>query len=212
MKKIFLSFGLIVAFALFATFTRQNVGISADRFLTPNVSILNNNLIPTKQTTSTSQPTQTPTTPIVTTSVRVRNSEENGEGGSNVTTTSTPIPVPKTTTTITTTTKPIPTPVVVSKPVGQYKDGTYTGSVADAYYGNIQVQAVISGDRLTDVIFLQYPSDRRTSVSINTQAMPYLKSEAISAQSANVNIVSGASDSSQAFRQSLGTALASAKN
>ena len=202
MKKIFLSFGLIVAFAFFATFTRQNVGISADRFLTPNVSILNNNLIPTKQTTSTSQPTQTPTTPIVTTSVRVRNSEENGEGGSNVTTTSTPIPVPKTTTTITTTTKPIPTPVVVSKPVGQYKDGTYTGSVADAYYGNIQVQAVISGGRLTDVIFLQYPSDRRTSVSINTQAMPYLKSEAISAQSANVNIVSGASDSSQAFRQS----------
>ena len=101
---------------------------------------------------------------------------------------------------------------MVTKPVGQYKDGTYTGSVADAYYGNIQVQAVIYGGRLTDVIFLQYPSDRRTSVSINTQAMPYLKSEAISAQSANVNIVSGASDSSQAFRQSLGTALASAKN
>lgn len=92
-----------------------------------------------------------------------------------------------------------------------YKDGQYTGSVADAYYGYIQVLAVISGGKLTDVQFLQHPSDRSTSVEINSQAMPYLKQEALQAQSANVNIVSGATDTSQAFIQSLASALNSAK-
>lgn len=101
---------------------------------------------------------------------------------------------------------------IATQSSGQYKNGTYTGSVADAYYGNIQVQAVISGGRLSDVIFLQYPSDRNRSIAINTQAMPYLKSEAIQAQSANVDIISGASDSSSAFVQSLGDALAQAVN
>lgn len=106
-------------------------------------------------------------------------------------------------------------PTQVSTPTptraGQYRDGTYTGQVADAYYGNIQVKAIISGGKLTDVQFLQYPNDRNTSVMINTQAMPYLKSEAIQAQSANVDIVSGATDSSRAFIISLGSALAQAK-
>lgn len=92
-----------------------------------------------------------------------------------------------------------------------YKDGTYTGSVADAFYGNLQVQAVISGGKITDVIFLQYPNDNRTSLSINQQASVYLKQEAIQAQNAQVDIVSGASDSSQAFRQSLASALAQAQ-
>ncbi len=92
-----------------------------------------------------------------------------------------------------------------------YTDGTYTGLPADAYYGLIQVQATIQGGKLTDVVFLQHPSDRRTSQYINGQAMPILKSEAIQAQSANVDIVSGATDSSMAFQQSLGDALAQAK-
>lgn len=88
-----------------------------------------------------------------------------------------------------------------------YKDGTYTGSPGDAYYGNIQVKVTISGGKITDVVFLQYPNDRQNSVYINQQAMPYLKQEAIAAQSAQVDIVSGATDSSQAFIQSLGSAL-----
>ena len=98
-----------------------------------------------------------------------------------------------------------------SNSTGQYKDGTYTGSTADAFYGNIQVQVTIAGGKISDVQFLQYPNDRGTSIMINTQAMPYLKQEAIAAQSANVDIVSGATDSSQAFRQSLQSALDQAK-
>ncbi|MBA3789056.1 FMN-binding protein [Patescibacteria group bacterium] len=106
--------------------------------------------------------------------------------------------------------KPV-APSVPKKSIGQYVDGSYIGSVADAYYGNIQVSAVISGGKLTDVTFLQYPNDRGTSISINRQAMPILRSEAIQAQSAHVNGVSGASDSSTAFEESLAVALARAK-
>lgn len=101
-----------------------------------------------------------------------------------------------------------PIPVVASG----YKDGSYTGTAADAFYGYIQVKATISGGKLTDVVFLQYPNDRDRSVFINQQAMPYLKQEAIAAQSASVNIVSGATDSSQAFIQSLSSALSQAKS
>ena len=91
-----------------------------------------------------------------------------------------------------------------------YTDGTFTGDVADAYYGNIQVQTTIQNGKIVDVQFLQYPNDRSRSVSISNRAMPILKSEAISAQSANVDIVSGATESSRAFIQSLGSALAQA--
>lgn len=93
-----------------------------------------------------------------------------------------------------------------------YKDGTYTGTSEDAIYGNIKVQAVVSGGKITDVIFLDHPSDNHDSEYINSQAMPLLKAEAISAQSANVDIVSGASDTSIAFRQSLASALSQAQN
>lgn len=93
-----------------------------------------------------------------------------------------------------------------------YKDGKYTGSVADAYYGFIQVLAVISGGKLTDVQFLQAPNDNPNSSYINSQAKPYLKQEAVQAQSANVNIVSGATDTSQAFIQSLASALNNARS
>lgn len=93
-----------------------------------------------------------------------------------------------------------------------YKDGQYTGSAADAYYGYIQVKATIQGGKLTGVAFLQYPNDQRNSVEINQQAMPYLQQEAIQAQSAQVDVVSGATDTSQAFVQSLSSALSQAQS
>lgn len=107
---------------------------------------------------------------------------------------------------------PSPAPVATPKPAGQYKDGTYTGGVADAYYGNVQVSATIQGGKITNVTFLDHPQTHQTSVYINAQAMPYLTQEAIQAQSANVNIVSGATFTSQAFMQSLASALTQAKN
>ncbi len=107
---------------------------------------------------------------------------------------------------------PPPAPIVPPKPKGMYTDGQYTGSQADAYYGIVQVRVTISGGKISNVAFLQYPNDRNHSISINNYAMPYLISEAISAQNANVDIVSGATDTSQAFQQSLGAALSQAKS
>ena len=92
-----------------------------------------------------------------------------------------------------------------------YKDGSYTGSVDDAQWGVVQVKAVIKNGKITDVQFLQYPNDRNRSIEINSYADPQLTSEAIQAQSANVDIVTGATDSSDAFIQSLSDALSQAR-
>lgn len=111
---------------------------------------------------------------------------------------------------------PPPTPIKSSPSAGKspsiYKDGEFTGDVADAYYGNVQVKAVILGGKIVDVQFLDYPQDRNTSRRINSQAMPYLTQEAVQAQSAQVDIVSGATQTSRAFRESLQSALDKAKN
>ena len=92
-----------------------------------------------------------------------------------------------------------------------YADGTFTGNVADAYFGSLQVAAIIQSGKLVDVQFLQYPTDRSQSQRINSRSNPILQQEAIQSQSASVNIVSGATQSSQAFQESLGNALAQAK-
>lgn len=91
-----------------------------------------------------------------------------------------------------------------------YHDGTYIGNIADAFYGNVQVKATISGGSITSVKFLQFPNDSPNSININSQAVPLLEQEALHAQSANVNIISGASDTSQGFIQSLSNALSQA--
>ena len=94
---------------------------------------------------------------------------------------------------------------------GQYKDGTYTGPVTDAIYGKIQVVATISGGKLVDTNCPIYPSDGGHTMQVSQNALPQLKQEAIAAQSANVNLVSGATQTSQAYQQSLAAALAQAK-
>ncbi len=107
-----------------------------------------------------------------------------------------------------------PQPIIptVTSPSSQYKDGTYTGSVADAFYGNIQVRVTVLGGKITNVQFLQSPNDRSTSVEINQQADPLLAQEAIKTQSSTVDIISGATQTSQAFIQSMQSALSQAKS
>jgi uncharacterized protein with FMN-binding domain len=105
-------------------------------------------------------------------------------------------------------TTPAPTPAVASL----YQDGTYNGDSVNAYFGNVQVAAVIAGGKLTNVNVLDYPKDRNTSARINNAALPKLVQEAISSQSASVDAVSGATQTSQGFAQSLASALAKAKS
>lgn len=109
-------------------------------------------------------------------------------------------------------TQPAPQSPSQSQPTGAYRDGAYVGIRADAYYGNVQVKAVIQNGQLADVQFLDHPQDRNQSIMINNYAMPRLTYEAIQAQSAKVNAISGATLTSRAFVQSLTSALALAKN
>ncbi len=185
-KKIALSSIVIVSFLGYSFYVKAE-GINQMPALAP---VGNNN----RQAMMNSIPTNTPTVTLFPSATPSPTS-----AGSSIVSTPTAV-LP--------TSIPTPTP----KPNSQYKDGTYTGSVADAFYGNIQVQATISGGKISNIQFLQAPNDRGTSIYINSQADPMLAQEAIQAQSANVNIVSGATDSSQAFMQSLQAALDQAKS
>lgn len=113
--------------------------------------------------------------------------------------------LPTTTTTTTT------TGATATTAGAAYKDGSYTGGVADAQWGYIQVKAVIAGGKITDVQFLQYPNEREYSIQVNSIADPQLTQEAIQAQSAQVDVITGATDTSYAFMQSLGDALSQAQ-
>ena len=88
-----------------------------------------------------------------------------------------------------------------------YKDGVYLGSAEDAHYGIIEVEAVIKNSEISGITFLQYPNDNNTSRYINETAMPILQQEVLKTQTAEVDIVTGASNSSKAFKKSLRIAL-----
>lgn len=89
------------------------------------------------------------------------------------------------------------------------KSGSYTGQSVDVGYGIVEVQAIVSGGKLTDVKFLSLPSGGHSS-QVSSFAGPQLRSEALQAQSANVDIVSGATSTSEGFMQSLQAALSQA--
>jgi len=91
-----------------------------------------------------------------------------------------------------------------------YRDGTYTGTDENAYYGRVRVQVTVSNHQIARVKVLNYPSDRRTSRYINSIALPRLEQEVISANSASVDTISGATLTSQAYIRSLGNALGQA--
>jgi uncharacterized protein with FMN-binding domain len=83
--------------------------------------------------------------------------------------------------------------------------------VTDAIYGQLQIVATVSGGKITDVSWPVYPNSGGHTIEVSASALPQLKQEAIATQSANVNIVSGATQTSQAFQQSLAAALNQAK-
>lgn len=99
------------------------------------------------------------------------------------------------------------TPILLAAYSQRYRDGVSTGPAFDAYYGMVQVQAVIRDGRLVAVSVLQHPSHYATSRSINAWALPRLEREVIRAQSADVHAVSGATLTSHAFIRSISAAL-----
>jgi uncharacterized protein with FMN-binding domain len=89
-------------------------------------------------------------------------------------------------------------------------DGTYDGRREYAYYGYVKVQAVVSNGKLLDVRMYEYPNDNGRSHYINSVALPYLIQEAVDAQSWKVDLISGATFTSEAFTKSLQAALSKA--
>lgn len=174
MKKYFLSFFLIIAFAFYVMLENQS-----------SISIVSNspeNSQPENNTGNAAGPITAPISP------------SSSASGSAPTQSSPAASLP-------------PTPAAT----GLYRDGSYNGDSVNAYFGNVQVQAIVSGGKLADVKILDYPKDRTTSARINDAALPKLVQEAISSQSAKVDIVSGATQTSQGFQQSLASALTKAK-
>ena len=84
---------------------------------------------------------------------------------------------------------------------------TVTGPVAQTQWGPVQVQIVVSGSQITDVQVVQYPNENPKDQQINAYAVPVLVDETLQAQSANVDMVSGATVTSTGYLQSLQAAL-----
>lgn len=89
---------------------------------------------------------------------------------------------------------------------------TIDGDPFDNQYGTVQVRVTLQGRQILDVSALQMPTDRQRSAEISQQAEPLLKQEVLQAQSAQIDIVGGASYTSQSYAQSLQSALDRAGN
>jgi uncharacterized protein with FMN-binding domain len=88
-----------------------------------------------------------------------------------------------------------------------YADGTFTGQDVSMRYGDVQVQVTVSGGAVSDVTALQLPDGDGHSARISSIVEPMLRSEALQAQSASIDLVSGATYTSGAYQQSLQSAL-----
>lgn len=86
-------------------------------------------------------------------------------------------------------------------------NGTVTGQLVQTRFGPVQVQVTIAGGKISDVTALQLPNDRQRSAEISQIVEPMLRSEALAAQSAQIDLVSGATYTSDAYAQSLQSAL-----
>ncbi|WP_433056861.1 FMN-binding protein [Dactylosporangium sp. CS-033363] len=124
----------------------------------------------------------------------------------------TPAPGTKTTTAPAGTTKTTapaskPTTTAPKAPRTTMKDGTFNGNPIYVEYGNVELSIVVSGGKMTDVKVLDAPSEHSRSVQINNSALPKLRSEALSAQSADIDSVSGATYTSSGYKLSLQSAI-----
>src|SRR5581483_10899126 len=84
---------------------------------------------------------------------------------------------------------------------------TVTGSAASTRYGPVRVKVTVSSGKITSVEAIEYPTDRPKDVQINSYAVPLLDKEAVAANSAKIDTISGATYTSTGFKTSLQSAL-----
>lgn len=99
-----------------------------------------------------------------------------------------------------------PTPTPTPTAAGPL-DGTYTGAAANTRYGPMQVQITVSGGQIADVQVIDYPNSNSKDRQINERAIPVLVSETTQAQSSQIDMVSGATYTSEGYIASLQSAI-----
>lgn len=97
-----------------------------------------------------------------------------------------------------------PAPTTSTAPSTSAGSGAVTtqGSAESTEFGTVQVQVSFSGSRITDVTLVQQPDSGR-----GVDAIPLLREEALQAQSADIDTVSGATQTSESYIKSLQAAL-----
>lgn len=84
---------------------------------------------------------------------------------------------------------------------------TVASDVISTRYGNVQLKVTISGGKITSVQAIQLPSTDPKSSEISSYAEPLLRQSALSKQSANIDVVSGATYTSDGYKTALQSAL-----
>ena len=106
---------------------------------------------------------------------------------------------------------PAPTPAVAAAPPTPNPVRTVDGPVVNMRWGPVQVAVTLRGTAITDVNALELPTDHVRSAFISQTVAPMLRTEVLQTQSANINVISGATYTTEAYAQSLQSALDSAR-
>ena len=85
--------------------------------------------------------------------------------------------------------------------------GRFDGDAIVTRFGVVQVRITVHDGRMTSVEALQVPNRDRHDYLINERAVPILNAEAVRTQSADVDLVSGATLTSHAYTESLQSAI-----
>ena len=87
------------------------------------------------------------------------------------------------------------------------QDGTYTGDAVGTRYGPVQAKITVSGGMITAVDVPEYPNGNGRDRQINERAIPRLISETLQSQDASIDMVSGATYTSEGYTRSLQSAI-----
>jgi uncharacterized protein with FMN-binding domain len=90
---------------------------------------------------------------------------------------------------------------------GRAWSGTVTGPVVHVKWGDVQVRATIAEGRISAVDVLRTPDENARDLQVNARAVPVLVRETLEAQSTRIDMVSGATYTSNGYVESLQAAL-----
>lgn len=218
MKKILFSLGFVAASGIYVLAANHSADApttidkasALDTALAPALSTSGASLFPLSNSTSRGPASVPPVVAEVAPPTTPTRIPELPSAPATASVPTSPMPRPRPAAAPATTTQTATDTEAATTAAAGYRDGTYAGSSENAYYGRVQVQVTIANHQIASVKVLDYPQDRRTSRYINSQALPLLKREVIAADNANIDAVSGATLTSEAYIRSLDNALTQA--